>query len=581
VKHFVFSRALIAASLALLTACAGAPTAPSSASVPLRLLALNDLHGQISAGRMLDKRPVGGAAVLAAWLHDAERSAPGTSLIVSSGDMVSASPIVSSLLRDEPTIMFLNQLGNADCRFEDRFDPHCNLVGTLGNHEFDHGVAELKRLAQGGTASDGPFLEDPWRGARYPLVSANVVDAASGQTILPPYAIKQIPYKAADGKPRSIPIAFIGATLRDTPAMVVPSGVAGVRFLDEADAINHYVPELQAKGVRAIVVLLHQGGAQSAYPGATDNTKAPLEGAAIRDIVRRLDDEIDVVSAAHTHAFTNTLLPNASGKPILVTEAWSYSMAFAQIDLMLDPESGDVVAKTALIQPAWADTGLAPDAAAAALVARAEERVGPIANRLITRIDADITREALRDGESALGRLVADAQREAGKSDFAFTNSGGMRNDLSAGRPHPAALPAGALTFSDIQSVQPFGNTLVRMSLSGDEIYALLESQFSAKGVRLRTLHVSGLSYRWKATQQGSQVIAVLKDGKPLERAARYSVTVNNFLAEGGDHFAVFAQGQDKRTVGTDLDALIDYLAHHSENGKLALPAGDARVIRE
>ena len=569
--------ALIAASLALLTACAGAPPAPGSASVPLRLLAINDFHGQISAGRTQDNRPAGGAAQLAGWLHEAERSAPGTSLIVSSGDLVSASPLASSLLRDEPTIQFMNLLANSDCTVQDRLAPRCNIVATTGNHEFDRGVTELKRLHQGGEAKGGPSFATPWLGARFPLVSANVVDVASGQPILPPYAIKQIPYKAADGQPRSIAIAFIGATLRETPAMVVPSGVAGVRFLDEADAINRYVPELHAKGVRAIVVLLHQGGKQSAYPGATDPYRPLPAGEELRAIVDRLDDEIDVVCAAHTHAFTNALIPNAHGKPILVTEAWSYSTAFAQIDLTLDPASGDVVMKTARIQPAWADAGIKVDAQVAELVARSEAIVAPIANRLITTTDSDLLRSEVRNGESLMGELVADAQREAGHSDFSFINSGGLRNDLRVIRPRPAGLPSGAISYADAHSVLPFANSLVRMSLSGDDIFALLQGQFDADGKRLRTLYVSGLVYRLRE----GKVLEVTKDGKALDRAARYTVTVANFLAEGGDQFEPFTKGQERSTVGGDLDALIDYLARHSENGKLALPAGDARVIRE
>lgn len=575
-KHDFLRRALFAASLALLGACAATPPAPPAA-VPLRLLAINDFHGQISTGRTQDDRPAGGAAVLAGWLHSAEHRAPGTSLIVSSGDLVSASPLASSLLRDEPTIQFMNLLANSDCTVQDRLAPRCNIVATTGNHEFDRGVAELKRLHQGGDAQSGPSLATPWLGARFPLVSANVVDAASGKPILPPYAIKQIPYKGADGKKQSIPVAFIGATLRETPAMVVPSGVAGVRFLDEADSINRYVPELHAKGVRAIVVLLHQGGKQSAYPGPTDPYRALPVGEALRAIVDRLDDEVDVVCAAHTHAFMNALIPNAHGKPILVTEAWSYSTAFAQLDLTLDPASGDVITKTARIQPTWADAGIKADAQVAELVARAEAIVAPIANRLITTTDKDLLRGELRDGESLMGALVADAQREAGHSDFSFINSGGLRNDLRVVRPRQAGLPSGAISYADAHSVLPFANSLVRMSLSGDDIYALLQSQFDADGKRLRTLYVSGLVYRLR----DGKVLEVMKDGKALDRTARYTVTVANFLAEGGDQFALFTKGLERSTVGSDLDALIDYLELHSDNGKLVLPTDEARVLRD
>lgn len=303
-------------------------------SLHVKLLAINDFHGQLSAGRRVSNRPVGSAGVLAAYLDAARAGFEDRSIIVHAGDHVGATPPASALLQDEPAITFLNQLANDHCRHLKRSARHprdshaawsakCNLVGTLGNHEFDEGVSELDRLLAGGNHAAGPFLEDPWRGARFPVVSANVVDAASGRPLLPPYVIQRI-----DG----MPVAFIGAVLRQTPTIVTPSGVAGVLFLDEADAINRYIPELRRQNVRAIVVLIHQGGRQAIYNGETRADAPPVTGDIV-DIVTRLDDEVDVVVSGHWHGFTNALLPNRSGKLLLLTQAFSSGTAYADIDL--------------------------------------------------------------------------------------------------------------------------------------------------------------------------------------------------------------------------------------------------------
>lgn len=266
------------------------PGADSSSWLKVRVLSFNDFHGQISAGRRVSNRPVGGAAVLAAWLKDAQKDMESRTIIVHAGDHVGASPPESALLQDEPAIAFLNLLGDDQCRYRWRENPRCNLVGTPGNHEFDEGRDELMRLLYGGNHADGPFLDDPWRGTTFPYVSANVVNATTGKPILPPYIIKQV---------RGMRIAFIGAVLKDTPTIVTPSGVAGLKFLDEAEAVNRYIPELRREHVRAIVVLIHQGGRQTTYQGATQDPSSAITGDQILDIVSRLDDEVDVVVSGH------------------------------------------------------------------------------------------------------------------------------------------------------------------------------------------------------------------------------------------------------------------------------------------
>ncbi|MEK7759714.1 MAG: bifunctional metallophosphatase/5'-nucleotidase [Pseudomonadota bacterium] len=518
-------------------------------SVRVKLLAINDFHGQLSAGRRVANRPVGSAPVLAGYLRNAQAGLEGQTILVHAGDHVGATPPASALLQDEPAVAFLNQLANDHCRYPEHerdehaeWHPKCNLVGTLGNHEFDEGVAEMQRLLNGGNHANGPFLEDPWRGARFPYVSANVVDAVTGKPILPPYVIKKI-----DG----MPIAFIGAVLKATPTIVTPSGVAGVRFLDEADAINAYIPELRGKNVRAIVVLIHQGGRQNTYGGATV-PGAPAVTGDIVDIVTRLHDEVDVVVSGHWHSFTNALLNNRNGKPILVTQAFSSSTAYGDIDLEISRASRDVVAKSAAIVTTWADEGpgLAPDSMAAQLTAAAEAKVAPLVNQVIGIAASDITRTENAAGESALGNLIADAQRAAMNTDFAFMNPGGIRADLAAGE----------VTWGELFTVQPFGNSLVRMDFTGQQIYDLLNQQWAGQPFA-RILKISGLTYVWdNALPAGNRVLAVYKNGALIDKAANYGVTVNSFLADGGDNFSVLRNGTGRAGGPVDLDALIDYI---------------------
>jgi 5'-nucleotidase len=526
--------------------------ADASETVHVQLLSINDFHGQLSAGRFVAGRPVGSAPVLAAYLRSAQADHANHSIIVHAGDHVGASPAASALLQDEPSIMFLNLLANDYCRYPEHetedhgaaypeWDSRCNLVGTLGNHEFDEGVDELQRLLNGGNHAKGPFLEDPWRGARYPMVSANVVDAVTGRPILPPYVIKKI-----DGER----IAFIGAVLKDTPTIVTPSGVAGVRFLDEADAINAYVPELRRRNVHAIVVLIHQGGAQTSIVGSTP-AGAQVSGQIV-DIVNRLDDEIDVVVSGHTHSFTNAILTNQHGTPILVTQAFSAGTAYGDIELDISRASHDVVAKSASIVTTYADAGpgLASEAAAAALTSAAEARVAPLVNQVIGVAATDLTRTENGAGESTLGNLIADAQRAALGTEFAFMNPGGIRADVAAG----------PLTFGQLFSVQPFGNSLVKMDLTGQQIYDLLEQQFAGQPFP-RILKTAGLTYQWDAAAPlGSRIVAAYQGGVPIDRAAHYSVTVNSFLADGGDNFTVLRGGINRMGGPIDLDALIAYI---------------------
>jgi len=509
-----------------------------------KILGFNDFHGQLEA-RILFGRPAGGAAVLAAYLKAEADESDNGALIVHAGDHVGASPPISALLHDEPSISFLNILANDECEKEHKLDPECNLVGTLGNHEFDEGVTEMQRLLNGGIHSEGPFLDAHYAGATFPYVNANVVDKITGKTILPPYVIKRV---------KGMPIAFIGAVLKQTPSIVTPSGVAGVEFLDEATAINRYVPELKRKGVRAIVVTIHQGTRQAFFEGPT-NVDPQALASSIGNIVRNLDDEIDIVITGHAHGFTNQLVQNKNGKQILVTQAFSASTAYADIDVAIDPKSKDIVEKSASIITTFGDVGpgLKPNTEVAALVASAAKVVAPLVNRIIGETTTDILRLENSAGESALGNLIADAQRAAMNADIAFMNPGGIRADILAGQ----------VSWGALFTVQPFANDLVKMTLTGEQIIRLLNQQWANPANRTRIMKSSGIRYTWDASQPAANRVinnTVMINEQPIDLLANYSVTVNSFMAAGGDDFSVLREGVNRVIGPVDLEALVTHI---------------------
>ncbi|MDX2024494.1 MAG: bifunctional metallophosphatase/5'-nucleotidase [Deltaproteobacteria bacterium] len=546
--------------------CAFTPVADGKlcqgGNLRVKLLAFNDFHGQLSAGRLVSGRPVGGAQVMAAYLKAASAGFEDQTLIVHAGDHVGASPPASALLQDEPSISFLNMLANSSCTYANKANPACNMVGTLGNHEFDEGSGELLRLLDGGKFSSGPFLEDPYQGARFPYVSANVVNEITGQPLLPPYVIKTI---------KGVKVAFVGAVLKATPTIVTPTGVAGLKFLDEATAANSYVPELKKAGVKALVLLIHQGGTQSSYVGPTKTTGTTINGADILDVVKRLDSEFDVVVSGHAHAFTNALVNNSEGKSILVTQAFSASTAYADIDLTVSPATGDVVTKTASVITTFADVapGTTPVPDVAALVAAAEGRVAPLINRVEGFAAAALSRAQNAAGESPLGNVIADAQRAAMGTQFAFMNPGGIRADLNAGD----------ITWGELFTIQPFGNSLVKLQMTGAQIKLVLEQQWAPPQTFARIMAVSGLKYTWdNALPPGNRVVQVLDAATelPLDPAALYTVACNNFMATGGDNFSAFTLGLNAVGGPIDLDALVDWV--HSHNPLTG--ANDGRIKR-
>ena len=537
--------------------------------VKIKLLGINDFHGQLSP-RAVGGRPAGGAAVLTSYLRAASESSKDGAIIVHAGDHVGASPPNSALLQDEPAISVLNELANKQClpvrlfrklpyEIQAYTQPRCNIVGTFGNHEFDEGIGEALRLVYGGNHEDGPFLEKRWQGAQFPYISANVIDRSTGRSVLPPYTVKTL-----DG----VRIGFIGAVLKETPTIVTPTGVAGLQFIDEADAINASVKQLKRQGVKTIVVTIHQGTTQASYTGPTD-PEVTLPAGPIVNIVKRLDSEVDVVISGHAHGFTNALVPNDAGKEILMTQAFSASTAYGDIDLSISRKSDDVVEKSAAIVTTWGDEGpgLSPDVKAAEIVAQADERVAPLVNRLIGTATSALTRTENTAGESALGNLIADAQRVTTNAQFAFMNPGGIRADLDAGE----------VTWGDLFTIQPFGNDLVSMDLTGAQVKTLLEQQWTATSQRI--LKTSGLTYTWDGTRPvGDRVTQILQaDSTPLDPAAVYRVTVNSFMAAGGDGFVVLPSGTNRVVGPVDLEALVHYVESLPQPFSAAI---EGRIVR-
>ena len=513
----------------------------------VRLLAINDFHGQLGAGKQVAGRPVGSAPVLQSYLQTA--AANTHTLIAEVGDLVGGSPPLSALLQDEPTVMWFNGLGNRFCARQGH--PRCNLVGTIGNHEFDEGLAELLRLLDGGNHPEGPFLEDPWAGARFPVVSANI--SKDGQLLWPAYVIKKV---------NGVQVAFVGAILRNLAAVVSPRAIEGLLIEDEAIAINRVIPELQRRGVHAIVALIHQGGRQTTYDGAT-NAAAPPPDGAITPIAQQLDGDVDVVLSGHSHSFSNALVERPGKPPVLVTQAFSSGTAFADLTLEINRHNDEVVGKSARIVTTFADEGpgLTPAPQAQQLVDAAQELVAPLVNQVAGSAPQAITAQANEAGESPLGDLIAEAQRWTMGTDFAFTNPGGIRDDLDAG----------PVTYGEVFAIQPFGNMLIQLTMTGRHIRSLLEAQW--QGDYPRILAPAGLRYTWQASAPiGNKVVALSdEEGNPIADQDTYTVTVNSYLADGGDQFTLLADPALPRITGpADVEALWSYL--EAQGGTITAP---------
>jgi 5'-nucleotidase len=524
---------LAAALAALLAACATAPPR-ATAPVELKILAINDFHGNLrpplggirirdpqDAGKTVTVA-AGGAEHLATALREL-RAKNANHVFVAAGDLVGATPLLSALFHDEPTIASLSLMG---------LD-----AAAVGNHEFDHGRDELLRLQRGGChPRDGCRGPAPFTGASFQYLAASTFDVRSGRTILPAYVVKRF---------QGIPVAFIGLTLKDTPEIVMPGGVAGLEFRDEASTVNALVPELRRQGIEAIVVLIHEGGMPTG-----DVDECPGISGPIVEIVERFDKAVDIVVSGHTHRAYNCRIDGR-----LVTSADKYGTVLSEIDVVLDPASGDVrsaSARNLIVRTA----AFAKDAAQSQLIAAYEERAAPLARRVVGRVAAPLSRDESPAGESAVGQLVADAQLAAtadAGAQVALMNPGGLRATL-------AGDADGQLRYEDLFAVQPFYNNLVTLTLTGAQLQQALEQQWLDQP-RARILQVSrGFGYTWQASRPpGRRVVpgSLRLNGVAIAPDQRLRVTVNSFLATGGDSFSAFRQhGRDVRTGMMDIEAL-------------------------
>jgi 5'-nucleotidase len=538
------SRTLAAAALAFALGAAPQATTQEDTTVDVRILAINDFHGNLKPPpggiRIADPDdrsksvvvPAGGAEQMATLVKQLREGHPN-SIFVAAGDLIGASPLLSAMFHDEPTIESLSMMGLA--------------VASVGNHEFDEGKDELLRMQNGGCHPvdhcQGPH---PFAGAKFHYLAASTVDKATGKTIFPPYEIREF-----DG----IPVAFIGLTLKGTPAIVAPTGVAGLEFKGEAETVNALIPELKAQGVEAIVVLIHEGG----FP-AGDYNECPGISGPIVDIVKDLDSAVDVVISGHTH---RAYVCDIDGR--LVTSGDKFGTLVTAIDLKLDRKTRDVVgakANNVIVRSNVYDK----DPEQTALIDAYEKLAAPIANRRAGSIAQTLSRAPNDTGESALGDVIADAQLAAtsaadkGGAVIALTNPGGIRTDL-------LKKDDGAVSYADLFASQPFRNQLVTLTLTGAQIKDALEQQWLDPN-RPRILQVSkGFSYAWDSSKPlGQRVIAnrLALHGKRIDPQAAYRVTVNNYLAVGGDGFTVFTQGTSQLFGAYDVDALYAYFEANS-----------------
>lgn len=530
--------------LLILAACAGSPPAtpaPHAAAGPvhLQLIAFNDFHGNLEPPsgtvRLPDGTvPAGGGAWLAAHVARLRAEEPDATLVVGAGDLIGASPLPSALTHDEPTIALMDVLG---------LD-----VSSVGNHEFDEGLDELLRLQRGGCRTDVP-CKAPFAGAHFTYLAANVTDR-SGKTILPGTLVKKV---------GGATVGLVGVVLHETPSLVTPSGVAGLTFGDEADAVNAAVPRLREAGADVIVVLIHQGGAQApgSPPGECRGFKGPL-----LDIAQRFRG-VDVIVSGHTHQ--TYVCPDLGGA--LTVSSGAFGRFVNRIELEVDPAQHRVLSRRATQVPVTHT--IAPDPRAQAVVEKAVADAAPLAERHVGRLVTALSRTASAAGESSLGDVVADAQlavtRRTGAV-IAFTNPGGLRADL----------PAGEITYAQVFAAQPFGNTLVTFTLTGAQLTSVLEQQWA--GSRPKILQPSAnVTYAWStAAAAGAKVVpgSLKVDGHPLAADARVRVTVNSFLASGGDGFAAFSQGTERVVGIPDVDALVEYLRPTLEGAPLPRPQG-------
>jgi len=567
------SAPMLALTLVLaLAGCVSAPGTPVAAAqaksklVELNLVSINDFHGNLeasayklapestagtsSAGK--DTIKAGGIDVLGGALA-AFRKEDKDLLFVGAGDMVGASPALSSMWADEPSIIAMNRMGL--------------VASALGNHEFDQGSKELLRQQHGGCDSPRPSkacqISKGFEGAGFSYLATNVIDQASGKNLVPGWRIVDV---------KGVKVGLIGAVLQDVASVAVGSAIKGLTFLDEADSINKVLPEMRAQGAQVFVVLIHEGGhtGEPFDKVNCDGLEGPIVG-----IVKKLDPAIRLVLTGHSH---KGYLCKVDGR--VVTQADAMGHLLSRIKMTVDASSGkveDIQVRNVVMAPG----AFAPDPQLAAYLQDVRARSQAALAQPVAHIAAAVARKENDDGESALGSMIADAALAATRTQGAqigFMNPGGIRKDLEVGE-------GGVVSFGQAQAVLPFGNTLVVQDLRGAQLRELLEQQWKREGSRGYMLQVSGsLSYQWDSTRPPGQRVlpgSVKVDGKPLEDGKTYRVVANNFLADGGDNFPALGGGTNRIDTGMrDLDALIAHLKQGGGAASLAAPQPRIKKVR-
>ncbi|MBK7217386.1 MAG: bifunctional metallophosphatase/5'-nucleotidase [Candidatus Promineofilum sp.] len=549
---------LLAAMMVMLIFAIGPASAapkPQATTVPVQILAVNDFHGALMPPGTISTPSgnvnAGGAEYLATWIKTMKAQNPKTA-VVSAGDMIGATPLLSALFHDEPAVEVFNEIG---------LD-----FNAVGNHEFDEGLAELLRMQKGGCHPvDGCADGDPFEGADFRYLAANVFYEGTNRTIFPAYRVMTF---------SGVKVAFIGMTLEGTPGIVSPSGVAGLQFKDEADTVNRLVGVLKSKGIKAVVVLVHEGG----YPAvATEYNGCSGISGPIVDIVERTRDDVDLFITGHTHQAYNCVIDGR-----VVTSAASNGRLVTRINMEVSRKTKDVTSISA--ENVIVTQDVAKDPAITALITKYNVFAAPLANRIVGSITADFVRGATRGVESNIGRLIADAMLDAtddpdnGNAQIAFMNPGGIREDFLVSDIYGTEAP-GEVTFGEMFAVQPFGNAMVTMDMTGTQIDMALEQQWigvnPVPGNKL--LQVSeGFTYSYSAadaaaaianpSQAGNvvDIADIMLNGEPIDPNGVYRVTVNSFIADGGDQFPAFLLGTNRLGGAVDTDALEAYFLAHS-----------------
>jgi 5'-nucleotidase len=554
-RRFLGAAAFLTLTAATATTVAGTgPVEAQEAPITVQVLATNDFHGRL--------RPDGanaGAAVMAGAVQELREAIPNT-VFAAAGDLIGASTFESFIQQDQPTIDALNAAGLE--------------VSAVGNHEFDQGYADLVDRVM------APYdpVTNPLGGAEWQYLGANVRNADLSPA-LPETWIRDF---------GEVQVGFVGAVTDHLDELVSPAGIAGLVIEEPVVAANRAAAELKAAGADIVILLVHEGAATTALESATDPTSD------FGRIVNGASADIDAIVSGHTHlAYDHEItVPEwqAEGRAEterLVVSAGQYGTNLNQLIFEIDPETLEVTSAAGEILPLAG--AYAPDPAVEAIVADAVAAAEVLGNQELGRIAGPFNRAARisdstgaieenRGAESTLGNLVAEVQRWAtedptfGGAQIAFMNPGGLRADMVGNPPYPAVV-----TYRQAANVQPFANTLVNMQLTGAQLATVLEQQWQPEGAARPFLRLGiskGFTYTYDPdAPAGSRITGMWLHGEPIDPTASYSVTVNSFLAAGGDNFFEFANGANPRDTGQiDLQAMVDYLAEHTPADGSGIP---------